>query len=58
MKGIYLEYNSPVKTGEALCIKLRINNRYGFISDVKALFNLYGQEPGKEAIVDLVYEKR
>ena len=57
MKGIYLEYNSPVKTGEALCIKLRINNRYGFISDVKALFNLYGQEPGKEAIVDLVYDK-
>ena len=57
MKGIYLTYNSPVKTGEALCIKLRINNKYGFISEVKALFNLYGQEPGKEDIVDLAYDK-
>lgn len=57
MKGIYLTYNSPVKTGEALCIKLRINNKYGFISEVKAFFNLYGQEPGKEDIVDLSYDK-
>ena len=57
MKGIYLTYNSPVRTGEALCITLRINNKYGFISQVKALFNLYGQEPGKEAVVNFVYDE-
>lgn len=57
MKGIYLTYNSPVKTGETLKIKLRIDNKYGFISEAKVLFNLNGQEPGKEAVEDLVYVK-
>lgn len=57
MKGIYLDYNSPVKTGKPLNVKLRIDNRYGFISEAKVLFNLHGQEPGKEAVVDFKYNE-
>ncbi len=58
MKGIYLEYTSPVKTGENLNITIRIANKYGYISNVKALFNRYGQKPGEEAIVLFVYNDR
>lgn len=56
MKGIYLSYNSTVKTGKTLDISMRIANEYGYISGVKALFNRHGQKPGEEAVCSLVYD--
>lgn len=55
MKGMYLEYNSPVKIGEKMKITLRISNDYGFVSEVKALFNRYGEKPGGEATVSFKF---
>ena len=57
MKGIYLNYNTPVKSGEKLKITLRIKNDYGFASDVRVLFNRYGQKPGEEANFELSFKK-
>ena len=57
MKGIYLNYNTPVKSGEKLKITLRIKNDYGFASDVRVLFNRYGQKPGEEANFELSFKE-
>ena len=58
MKGIYLDYNSPVKTGEELTIKLRIAKDLGYASNVKAYFNRYGQKPGEEATICFLFDDR
>lgn len=58
MKGIYVEYSSKELVGNILTIKLRIKNEYGYASNVKALFNRYGQKPGEDGTVLFVYDDR
>lgn len=55
-KTIWVDYNSPVKTGEKMKVRLRIANELGYVTDVKALFNRHGQHPGADAECNLTYE--
>lgn len=55
---IFVEYNSPIKTGERMKIRLRLSNNLGFANDLKVLFNRHGEEPGGETKCYLVYNDK
>ncbi len=54
-KMIFIEYNSPLKTGETMKITLRISNSFGFVNDAKVMFNRFGEAPGGEKNCYLAY---
>ena len=43
---IFVHYSSPNILGEKMDITLSISNDLGFVSDVTALFNRRGEQPG------------
>ncbi len=45
-KKIFVNYSSPNVLGEKMDITLSVSNELGFISDVTALFNRRGEQPG------------
>lgn len=45
-KKINVHYSSPNILGERMDITLSISNEFGYVSDVKALFNRRGEQPG------------
>lgn len=53
---ILVHYDSPNTLGEKINVSLCISNEYGFASDVTALFNRRGEQPGT-AKCNLVYDK-
>lgn len=53
---ILVSYNSPVKTGEQMRIRLQMPNHFGFVKDAKALFNQKGDAPGTDKKVYLEYK--
>lgn len=54
-KMLFIEYNSPIKTGETMKITLRMSNSFGFANDLKVMFNRYGEAPGGEKECYLAY---
>lgn len=56
-KKISIKYNSPIKTGEKMEIKIRMSNELGFANDLKVMFNRYGEEPGEEKQCYLIYNE-
>lgn len=45
-KKILVHYGSPNVVGEKMDVALSISNEFGFVSDVTALFNRRGEQPG------------
>lgn len=56
-KRILFYYNSPLKTGETMRVKLRIPNRFGFVNEASLKFNRRGEPPGTEATCDLMFDE-
>ncbi len=57
-KMISICYNSPIKTGEKMKIKVRMSNELGFANDLKAMFNRHGENPGQETRCYLTYNEK
>lgn len=55
-KKINVHYSSPNILGEKMDITLSISNDLGFVSDVTALFNRKGEQPGTEKY-GLIYDE-
>lgn len=53
---ILVSYDSPVKVGEKMRIRLRMPNELGFVKDAKALFNKRGDAPGTDGKLYLEYK--
>ena len=57
-KKIFVDYNSPVATGEKMNINVRISNELGFVKDAKVLFNKHGEKPGTDQCKYLMYDEK
>lgn len=55
-KKILVHYGSPNVVGEKMDVALSISNEFGFVSDVTALFNRRGEQPGTMRC-SLVYDE-
>ena len=55
---VIVSYKSPLKTGERMQVKLRISDELGFVTDVYALFNKYGEFPGEGGKCKLEYKSK
>lgn len=56
-KKIFVDYDSPVKLANKCHISLRISNEFGYVNDVKAMFNRNGEKPGGEGKSYLEYDE-
>lgn len=57
MEKIKIEYETPIKMGENINLKLKISNEFGFLTDVRVLFNRNNQKPGEDAQYEFEYCK-
>ena len=57
MEKIKIEYETPIKMGENINLKLTISNEIGFLTDVRVLFNKNNQKPGEDAQYEFEYCK-